>query len=107
MNLHRVLALGALVLNALIWLAISFRVFSYPENHWGLDNRVLIPWFGAQLVAAWVMRKALGRSALITFTAAALISLIGAVALLQWNVLVPYELWLKRGMPERGTLVGL
>lgn len=92
-----------LILDALIWLFIARRLVSYPENHWGVDSRYLVAFFGLQLAAVLVVQKQLGRRLWGILTAASALSVVASVLLVQLNILVPYELWLRRGMPERWT----
>ena len=93
-----------LAATALFWLFVLYRTISGASNHVGWNiGRVsyffaacaALALFGA---AAWRGRWAVGCA--IGF----LLSLGGAYALDTYNVIVPYEEWLKRGMPERGHL---
>lgn len=90
-----------LIVDALIWIFVVQRVASHPENHWGLDNRYLVALFALQLVAALVVRKQLGQRLWRALTAASVVSVLASMLLVQLNILVPYELWIRRGMPER------
>jgi hypothetical protein len=89
-------ALGA---DALIWLVIAHRVLRYPVNHWGFDVRWLAVVFVVQVTAAVVVRRGAPRTLVASVIAAGVLAAAGSWALVEWNVLVPYELWLKRGMP--------
>ena len=92
-----------LALAATIWVAIVFRIFRYPENHLGYSVLYLLPLFAATVAAGAWRRATLGRFDRL----ASLLCIVGvgsaaAVCVLyQGNILVPYEVWLKRGMPER------
>lgn len=92
-----------LVLAAMIWAAIAFRIYRYPENHVGYSVLWLLPLFATMVVVGVWRRAALGH-----FDGYAwLLLLVGvssataAFVLYEANILVPYEVWLKRGMPER------
>ncbi|HKP59868.1 MAG TPA: hypothetical protein VJV78_24255 [Polyangiales bacterium] len=90
-----------LAVDALTWIYIGHRIVSFPENHWGFDNRLLLPFFAIQLAAATALVRRLPRRLSITFVLIAALCVAASVALISTNALLPYELWLKRGMPAR------
>lgn len=87
---------------AIFWLFVLSRSVLGGANHVGWDiGRVrYLFYFGVALgifvAAAWRMRVA------VACIIVCLLSLGGAYAIDTYNVLVPYEVWLKRGLPERG-----
>ena len=75
-------------------------------NHWGLDTRKF--WVPAAVTAAWGLMELLwwrrrGRwlPVLVLVSAAALAVLVFVMD--YYNLLVEYEVWLKRGMPPAWT----
>lgn len=94
---------STLAILVLLWIAIAVRVLLYEANHiaWGLD--VLIPVFTLVTltgVVRAVMNWRLDVLALIIILLG-LISIGGVFVLDHFNVLVQYDTWLARGMPER------
>jgi hypothetical protein len=78
-----------------LWrVALLFRILQYPAPHTGFNVLLLSPLFVAG-TALGVLRR---RWVLLAMSLASLALL---AALYQMNVLVPYEVWLKRGMPDR------
>lgn len=83
-----------LLLTGAIWLALLARILHYAAPHTGFNTLLLLPVFliGIGLGVArrhWV---------LLVMSVASLVFL---GVLYQMNVLVPYEVWLRRGMPDR------
>lgn len=97
----KLLTRSLLTVDALIWIYIGYRIATFPENHWGFDNRMLIPFFAIQLAIAIALMRRLPRRLSIAFMVVAALSVAASVALISTNALLPYELWLKRGMPAR------
>jgi glucan phosphoethanolaminetransferase (alkaline phosphatase superfamily) len=94
-------AMVVLLIVCLFWLFVGYRALSGASNHMGFDvtrMRYVALLGMALFVALWIVAKR-GRD----FTAGVLcaLSLAGSYALDHYNFLVPYEVWLKRGMPER------
>lgn len=94
-------AAGMAIVNMLIVWGLVARVREYyPENHWGIDIRLLWGWCGAVAgvcgVLWWFGRECRW------WIAGALLSaalLAGVVWFLDhYNLLVEYELWLRRGL---------
>ncbi|HEX5658677.1 MAG TPA: hypothetical protein VFX59_15855 [Polyangiales bacterium] len=80
---------------------IGWRVLAVPENHWGLDHRWLIPWFALQLLLSVVPRAPLSNAARGLLGVSSALALVFVVFVTQRNGLVPYELWIQRGMPAK------
>ncbi len=79
----------------------------YPDNHWGLSiNSIAVPALLLQTVV-WLAAVG-GRCSRGFFIASALIALM-TVAMnysFDWfNILVPYDTWVERGMPEFGASI--
>jgi hypothetical protein len=94
--------LGVLAATAVFWLFVVGRRLAGASNHVGWDVgslRILFA-FGVLLggAAARASRRRLALGCLL----ASLASLGAAQAVDTWNLLVPYETWVRRGMPEAG-----
>jgi hypothetical protein len=81
--------------------ALGWRVAAVPENHWGLDHRWLIPLFALQLVFSVLPRLPLTSAARGLLAVSSALALVLVVVLTQQNALLPYELWIERGMPAK------
>ena len=95
------LAGALLALDTAIWMYLSFRIVSFPENHWGIDTRLLVLFFAVQCVLALLLARRLPKTLRIALVLVSALSVAVSVTLISANVLLPYELWLKRGMPAR------
>ncbi len=82
------------LLGVLFWTAIAYRVWRYPAPHTSFSPLWAIPFFIAAAVYGFWFRRRL-------FVWAGLASVFGVWSLYQFNIVVPYEVWLKRGMPQR------
>jgi hypothetical protein len=99
-----VLKLGAGLafgIDAAIWWYLGWRLMKYPENHWGFDNRWLVPFFAAQLLLAFWLGNRLPRVLRAVLMVTAALSVVASTLLITQNMLLPYELWIDRGMPMR------
>lgn len=99
----RVVAWAALGLTVISWLALAARVLRYPENHVGYNVLLLIPLFLATVAAGLLHRSTVGRMDTLAWAAliGGALSILAIAAVYQFNILLPYETWLKRGMPPR------
>ena len=83
------------------WAYVAWRLTNYPENHvgwsllWSLAPATLLGTLG--VFDAYMHRSARG----LWLLGVALASMTLAAALYHFDVLLPYEVWLKRGMPDR------
>lgn len=82
---------------------IFYRVLMFSDNHVGWNVLFLLPIFGVIALLALIRRtQSIGshgiNHALIAFGILSAI-LVGVVY--HFNILLPYEVWIKRGMPER------
>ncbi len=97
----RFAAATTLIIVSLFWLFVGYRLLSGASNHIGFD----LWWMRAVAVTGMVLFGVLWMLARRNWAliAGALcgLSLAGSYALDRHNILVPYEVWLKRGMPER------
>jgi hypothetical protein len=97
----RILAYLATAFNVASLLALSWRVATTPENHWGLDHRLLLPVFAAELLMCALPRIPLSRLLRLAVALSSAVALGAVVAFTQLNALVPYEVWVRRGMPAK------
>lgn len=106
-SMRRWLAPGAgvalLLVDIGIVSAMAFRIVAARANHWGADTRLLaVPMVLS--VAAGMLPLAVKRRLsplAIALVAAGALSLVLLWAAVATNTLLPYELWLERGMPAR------
>ena len=98
---------AALVASLLVWAALIERIVHQPANHVGPEPLLAAIPFVALLAVAWLRRYRRWKTTRVLVTAYVLLSLSALVAMDRANVLVQYERWLRRGMPERpcGDLV--
>jgi hypothetical protein len=97
----KVAARALIALDAVIWAYLGYRIVSFPENHWGMDNRVLVPFFAIQCALAVLLLRRLPKALSLSLLLVSALSVAASSTLVSSNVLLPYELWLKRGMPAR------
>ena len=80
-----------------------------PGNHWTVDLRWLYPLITA--VAAWLgfvhLKDLLSLRLKLAFLAVIILFAGVTVAADRLNLLVDYDLWLQRGMPDRWTMTPL
>ena len=96
-------AWGLLVLSILCWGLILFRIIEYPENHIGFNILWLNVLFCGVLIVGllWLaISRELDRLAA-ALVAIGIASTIGILCLYYYDILVPYDEWLRRGMPDR------
>lgn len=85
-----------------IWSFFSIRIAIYPDNHVGFDPHLaMIPLFSVLLIALKLLASAHGDRSAQVMLVLSLLSLLGLVLLRSFHVLLPYELWLTLGMPDR------
>lgn len=98
MFVRRWLSISAALFTALVWAALLARVVRYPDNHVGYNVLRLAPLFAG--VAGVGLLRRLDRLG-VALLLAGLLSIVLVVCLYTFDILVPYEVWLKRGMPPR------
>ncbi len=91
----------ALVASLFVWAAFVQRIVHEPGNHVGPEPLLAVIPFVVVLALAWLPRYRRWKAARVFVTVYVLISLSALVAMDRANVLVQYERWLRRGMPER------
>ncbi|MER2520562.1 MAG: hypothetical protein ABTQ34_07735 [Bdellovibrionales bacterium] len=96
------LAVLAMSLCGLIfWGYVVWRIGHTPENHVGWNVLWAIAPFILLTILAAIHAKIMSFSFSTWIVAFALISCLLIVALHKFNIMVPYETWIARGMPER------
>jgi hypothetical protein len=94
---------ASLGLALLFWAGIGWRLVRYPENHAGFNVLWSLALFAGMGVVAVGRRLLTGRfdGQIYALLGTALVSAVAVVLIYKLNVLLPYEVWLKRGMPPR------
>lgn len=95
------LTAGALFVTAATWAALVARIASDPANHVGAEPLLAMVPFSILLLLAWLGPQPQQRGVRIVLTVYALVSLAAVVSIDRTNVLVQYDRWTSRGMPER------
>src|SRR5690349_15575027 len=85
----------------LFWSLVAVRLVMYPENHTGVSVLWAIPLALVAMLAGGLWLAAHRRRAGTVLLALGLLTTVGAVLLDRFDILVEYEEWLERGMPER------
>ena len=83
------------------WAVLVARIVREPGNHVGVEPLLAIVPFVLLLAVAWLPRYRERRAARAVITAYVLLSLAAVVAMDRANILVQYDRWSQRGMPER------
>lgn len=100
--LRAVSLVAGLAILALLWAGFGWRIIAYPENHIGFDpNLALIPLFAVLAATLGLLIRDVRDRFAAAMLVLAVISIVSVLLLRQFNVLLPYELWLGLGMPER------
>lgn len=92
---------AALMASLLVWAAFVERIVRDPANHIGPEPLLAVIPFVVLLAVAWLRRYGRWKATRVLVTAYVVLSLSALVAMDRANVLVQYERWLRRGMPER------
>ncbi len=82
---------------------IASRIFKHAENHVGWNILYLLPLFLGVLILSVFKLYLQNWSGFLCYLliGLSLVSIALILCIYQFNVLVPYEIWLKRGMPSR------
>lgn len=102
-SLLRSVLLGAgFAVLALLWTGFGWRIIFHLENHIGFDpNLALIPLSAVLMVALGLLLRDFTDRLCWAMLFLTTISILGVLLLRLFNVLLPYELWLRLGMPDR------
>jgi hypothetical protein len=95
------LGLGCGLALVLFWGLVALRIATSSENHLGVSVLWILPLALMAMVAGALWRAAQLRRAGLALLVLGLLTVVGAVLLDRLDVLVEYESWLERGMPER------
>lgn len=100
-SLRGLLGVGSGLALILFWGLVVLRIVSHPENHIGVSVLWVLPLALVAMLAGGLWLSTQRRRAGVALLALGLLTVAGAVLLDRLNILVEYESWLKRGMPER------
>ncbi len=95
------LGLGSGLALVLFWGLVAIRLVMYPENHTGVSVLWAIPLALVAMLAGGLCLTAHRRRMGAVLLVLGLLTAVGAVLLDRLDILVEYEEWLERGMPER------
>nr|WP_086940410.1 hypothetical protein [Thaumasiovibrio occultus] len=100
-TLSKVIVIGGQLFSGTLIGLLSYRVMSDPGNHWGFNilwlNSIFVLLLVMNFTLPWTTR--LRRRAAVGIYSLMAIGMI--IAMYHFNVLLPYEVWLDRGMPDR------
>ncbi len=92
---------GILFITLICWLYIIFRLVKYTDNHVGWNPLLLCLLFGVlAALSGFIFYSTKKKIQLLIF----IYSLFSAGTIYYFysaNILLPYEVWTERGMPER------
>ncbi|MBM7114236.1 hypothetical protein I3V78_11815 [Archangium primigenium] len=89
------------VVSLLFWGLVALRILATTDNHIGVDPWWASPLFLLTVLAGGTWWSANRRAAGATLMILGVLSLVGILLLDRLDILVEYEAWLERGMPER------
>lgn len=94
-----------LAINIFILSILTWRVFVVEGNHWSFDHSILIWPLAAQVLGLLTIRiTQKNPTGLVTLTSIiGVLTLVASWVCIEWNLLVPYHQWIKRGMPAPWT----
>lgn len=92
---------GMFGLSVFFWLFVLYRLVSYPENHVGWNILFCIPMFLVASASSTMAVSLTHKRHHIFFVVTGILSIALVLACYRFNVLIPYELWMERGMPSR------
>jgi hypothetical protein len=95
------LGLGSGLALILFWGLVLLRLVSHPENHIGVSVLWILPLSLMAMLAGGLWQSTQLRRAGWALLVLGLLTFMGVVLLDQLDILVEYESWLERGMPER------
>ncbi|WP_395852398.1 hypothetical protein [Cystobacter fuscus] len=95
------LGLGSGLALILFWSLVVLRIVSHPENHIGVSVLWILPLPLMAVLAGGLWLSTQLRRAGWALLVLGLLSSMGVVLLDQLDILVEYESWLERGMPDR------
>jgi hypothetical protein len=95
------LGLGSGLALALFWVLVALRIATYRDNHIGVSLLWVIPLALVAMLAGGLWRAAHRRRAGAFLLVLGLLTVVGVVLLDRLDILVEYETWLDRGMPDR------
>lgn len=100
-NILKIVNYFLFIISISVWFYLSYRIVNYSENHVGwniLWSLYLFVTFSVSSIAREYLFKEKINRVFIIFS---IISIILVFGLYFFNILLPYEVWLQRGMPSR------
>ena len=95
-------ALGAaLLLTVATWTALAGRIASDPTNHVAVEPLLAVVPFVLLASLAWFAKARMAKAPLAGLLVYALLSVLAILGADRANVLVQYDRWAERGMPDR------
>jgi hypothetical protein len=95
------LGLGCGLGLVLFWGLVALRIATDSGNHIGVNLLWILPLALVAMLAGALWRAGQFRRTGMALLVLGLLTVVGVVLLDRLNVLVEYEAWLDRGMPER------
>jgi hypothetical protein len=92
---------AALALTVATWTALVGRIVSDPTNHVAVEPLLAVVPFVILASLAWSDKVQTGKALRVGLLVYALLSILVIVGADRANVLVQYDRWAKRGMPNR------
>jgi hypothetical protein len=92
---------ATLLASAAVWVALGVRIVGDPVNHVGTEPLLALIPFALLAIVSWLPRYRHRRILRAVVTSYAVLSVVAVGVLDSANVLVQYERWAQRGMPER------
>lgn len=92
---------GTLLLTIAVWAALLERIVSDPTNHVGVEPLLAVVPFLIVVSLSWLTKVPRHAGLRAGVTVYALLSIVAIVGVDRANVLVQYDRWAERGMPER------
>jgi hypothetical protein len=93
--------LVAILASAAAWVLLGLRILGDPVNHVGTEPLLALIPFALLAIVPWLSRYRHRRVLRAAVTSFAVLSIVAVVVIDSTNVLVQYERWAQRGMPER------
>ena len=84
-----------------IWLVIGYRIAVDTSNHSGLNPLYSYMVFIPLAILALLTKRTSESKAPLFILLFSVLSCVAIWGIYHYNVLVPYEVWLQRGMPPR------
>lgn len=95
------LGLGSGLGLILFWGLVALRISLDPVNHIGVSLLLVVPLAVVAMLAGGLWLPTQRRRAGVMLLVLGLLTVVSVVLIDRLNILVEYETWLERGMPDR------